>query len=835
MTETTNAADLSEAVAAAAPAPAAPTNAEIEYGADSIKVLKGLDAVRKRPGMYIGDVNDGGGLHHMIWEVVDNGIDEVLAKHADRVTVALNADGSVTVSDNGRGIPVDMHKEEGVPAVEVIMTQLHAGGKFDQNSYKVSGGLHGVGVSVVNALSKRLTVTVFRDGKEHFISFRHGDLDEPLRVVSEGHRKTGTIVTFWPSFDTFTGVVEFDADVVIRRLRELAMLNSGVRILFEDKREANSEPVELFYEGGIPKMVEWADRNRNAIISRPIVCRGDRTIVQGDIEVTISVDVALQWNDGYQENVLCFTNNIPQKEGGTHLTGFKTALTTAVQAYAEKAQTAKKSKLSFSGDDIREGMTAVVSVKLPDPKFSSQTKDKLVSGEATPPVAQVVRDVLATWFDENPADAKAVLMKIEESASVREAARKARELTRRKGVLDVANLPGKLADCSLSDPALCEMFIVEGDSAGGTAEEGRDRRTQAVLPLRGKVLNVERVRLDKILKSEAIGTLITAIGSGIGDGFDPDKARYHKIVIMTDADVDGEHIRTLLLTLFYRYMRPLIDRGYIYIAQPPLFKATRRKNEEYLIDRNALDEYLLAGGTEGSTLVLADGSELSGDALRALVRQSSLDDKLVRSLAIDVPNLLVANALAVAGEYFLVQEAFATEASRQEVAENICEMLRERTNRMKWQARAVEEGIEITWLLRGVESKLLIRSSIVGTPAAIKLQQRGERLGNLFGAGAVLKTAKGVEHKVYSPGELFDLVSKIGNEGVTVARYKGLGEMNAIQLWDTTLNPEVRTLVQVTVEDAANADDLFSTLMGDNVPNRRAFVTKRFHLAENVA
>lgn len=834
MTETTNVDDLAQVAAGDVANTPAAAETTPDYGADQIKVLKGLDAVRKRPGMYIGDVDDGTGLHHMIWEVVDNGIDEVLAKHATRVEVSLNIDGSVTVSDNGRGIPVDMHKGEGRPAVEVIMTQLHAGGKFDQNSYKVSGGLHGVGVSVVNALSKRLTVTVFRDGKEHFISFRNGDVDEELRVVSEGHSHTGTIVTFWPSFETFTGKTDFDADTVIRRLRELAMLNSGVRILFTDFRDKAAEPVELFYEGGIPEMVKYIDRNRTPIISRPIVCRGDRTIEFNGAEVTVSVDVALQWNDGYQtDNILCFTNNIPQKEGGTHLTGFKTALTAAVQLYAQGLQA--KKKLDFTGEDIREGLTAVVSVKLPDPKFSSQTKDKLVSGEANQPVAQVVRDVLATWFDENPADAKAVMGKVEQAAVAREAVRKAREMTRRKGVLDVANLPGKLADCSLSDPAKCELFIVEGDSAGGTAKEGRDRQTQAILPLRGKVLNVERVRMDKILANQAIGTLITAIGCGIGDNFDPAKARYHKIVIMTDADVDGEHIRTLLLTLFYRYMRPLVDLGYVYIAQPPLFRATRKKEETYLLDRKALDEYLLKGGTDGAKLILADGSEIEGEELHRIVRQATVDHALVQEFEVDVPNTHIANCLAVAGEYFLLPEAFATAEARQEVADNLCEMLRDRTTRMKWSGRSVDGGIEMSWVLRGVESKLLIPASIVHTPAAVKLHQRGDRLGSLFGAGSVLRTSKGAEYKVWSPGELYETVNKLGNEGVSISRYKGLGEMNAEQLWDTTLDPAVRTLVQVTVEDAMNADSLFSTLMGDDVPERRSFVSKRFRLAENVA
>ena len=803
------------------------------YGADSIKVLKGLDAVRKRPGMYIGDTGSGDGLHHMIWEVVDNGIDEALAGHADVVTVSLNADGSVTVTDNGRGIPVDMHPTEGVPAIEVIMTQLHAGGKFDQNSYKVSGGLHGVGVSVVNALSTRLAVTVFRDGKEHFISFKHGDLDEPLRVVSEGRRKTGTEVTFWPSFETFTGVTTFDANTVIRRLRELAFLNSGVRIVFHDRREKGSEPLELVYEGGISEMVKYLDQSRTPIISRPIVCRGERMGDVGGNPVPVTVDVALQWNDGYAENVLGFTNNIPQKEGGTHISGFRAALTDAVKAYADRAA-AKGKKIEFTGEDIREGLTAVVSVKLPDPKFSSQTKDKLVSGEASTPVAQIVRDVLSTWFDENPGDAKKVIEKVHEATAARNAAKKARELTRRKGILDIASQPGKLADCSNKDPSKTELYIVEGDSAGGTGKAGRNREIQAILPLRGKVLNVERVRLDKILKSEAIGTLITAIGCGIGEGFNPDKARYHKIVIMTDADVDGEHIRTLLLTLFFRYMRPLVDRGYIYVAQPPLFKATKRKEETYLLDREALDRYLIGNGTKGAVLKLQDGSLVEGEDLVKFVTSAVDDAALVQELQADIAQPLVASCLAVASEYLLVPEAWTTEAERTQVAEILVEMLEMRTSRIRWSARATERGVEVTWLQRGVTSSVEIPSSIVDNPESIRLVQRGSRLGAAFGAGAELAVGDKTIATVYSPGELVAAVKERGGEGVELARYKGLGEMNATQLWDTTLDPDNRTLIRVTVEDAAEADALFSVLMGDVVEPRRKFVTKRFKTAELV-
>jgi DNA gyrase, B subunit len=827
MTDTTNAAE-----AAAIPHLDLGVDAgEAGYGADAIKVLKGLDAVRKRPGMYIGDTSDGSGLHHMIWEVVDNGIDEALAGHADLVTVSLNPDGSVTVTDNGRGIPVDMHKTEGRPAVEVIMTELHAGGKFDQNSYKVSGGLHGVGVSVVNALSVRLTVTVFRDGKEHFISFKHGALDEPLRVVSEGRRKTGTEVTFWPSFETFTDVVTFDANIVIRRLRELAFLNSGVRILFHDKREKGGEQVEFYYDGGISEMVKFLDQSRNTLISRPIVCRGERTIDQGGTDIAITVDVALQWNDSYNELVLGFTNNIPQRDGGTHISGFRLALTETVKAYAERAA-AKGKKIDFAPEDIREGLTAVVSVKLPDPKFSSQTKDKLVSGEAQTPVAQIVRDVLSTWFDENPTDAKRVVDKIQDAAAARQAAKKARELTRRKGVLDIASLPGKLSDCSNRDPSKTELFIVEGDSAGGTAKDGRDRKIQAILPLRGKVLNVERVRMDKILANQAIGTLITAIGCGIGDQFNAEKARYHKIVIMTDADVDGEHIRTLLLTLFFRHMRELLELGYIYVAQPPLFRATKRKKHTYLLDQKALDKFLVESGTEGASLELADGTVIEGEDLVQQVFRAMDDDVLVKDLLVDVPNELVANCLAVVADSVLVPWAWERAEDREEIAAVIVQLLEMRAPRIRWSGSSVEGGVEIRWTQRGVDSTMLIPSSIANNPESVKLSQRGARLGETFGAGAVFKDGKGGEKTIFSPGELADTVRELGGAGVDVARYKGLGEMNAEQLWETTLDPENRTLIRVTVEDAANADALFSTLMGDVVEPRREYVTKRFKTAE---
>ena len=803
-----------------------------DYGADQIKVLKGLDAVRKRPGMYIGDTSDGSGLHHMIWEVVDNGIDEALAGHCDTLYVYLNADGSVTVIDNGRGIPVAMHPTEGRPTVEVVMTELHAGGKFDQNSYKVSGGLHGVGVSVVNALSTRLEVVVWRDDREHFIAFEHGKVVEELRVVGEAKGRKGTQVTFTPSPQTFDGV-EFDADRVERRLRELAFLNSGLKIVFQDRRTEGKGPIEMMYEGGIAAFVSHVDRTRSSMMPHPIVCRGARTVEQGGNQIEVTVDVALQWNDGYTENVLAFTNNIPQKDGGTHVQGFRAALTRCVSAYAD-ANLPAKQKAALAPEDIREGMTAVVSVKVPDPKFSSQTKEKLVSSEVSGAVQQVVADVLATWFDENPDVAKKIIGKAAEAAQAREAARRARELSRKKtGGLDIANLPGKLSDCQTKDPAKAELFIVEGDSAGGSAKSGRDKATQAILALRGKVLNVERVRMDKILASEQIGTLVTALGCGIGaDNFDPAKVRYHKIIITTDADVDGAHIRTLLLTLFYRYMPDLIRLGYIYIAQPPLFKVEGRRGAEdiYLLDKEALDRHLMTDGLKGCVLTLADGTRIEGDDLLKATLSAAADADQVRYLDADIGMLPLANAVAVAG--MTVPGAFETEAVRKECAEILAEMMPERMPKTRWTGRAVDDGIEMSWTLRGVTTRVLIPTRIATTVPARNLARQAESLGSLYGAGAVLTTSSGAEIKVFGPSDLYDAARSLGEKGVTVSRYKGLGEMNSGQLWETTMNPENRTLLQVSVRDAAAADEIFSTLMGSSVDERREWVTERSILAE---
>jgi len=802
-----------------------------EYGADQIKVLKGLDAVRKRPGMYIGDTGDGSGLHHMIWEVVDNGIDEALAGHCDTLYVYLNANGSVTVIDNGRGIPVAMHPTEGRPTVEVVMTELHAGGKFDQNSYKVSGGLHGVGVSVVNALSTRLEVTVWREDREHFIAFEHGKVAEELRVVGEAKGRKGTQVTFTPSPQTFDGV-EFDADRVERRLRELAFLNSGIRIIFQDRRTEGKEPIEMMYEGGIAAFVSHVDRNRTPMVSRPIVCRGVRNVEQGGNQIEVTVDVALQWNDSYTENVLSFTNNIPQKDGGTHVQGFRAALTRSVSAYAE-ANLSAKQKTSLAPEDIREGLTAVVSVKVPDPKFSSQTKEKLVSSEVTGAVQQVVSDVLQTWFDENPGDAKKIISKAAEASMAREAARRAREMSRKKGSgLDIANLPGKLADCQTKDPTKAELFIVEGDSAGGSGKQGRDKATQAILALRGKVLNVERARMDKILQSEQIGTLVTALGCGIGrDNFDPAKVRYHKIIITTDADVDGAHIRTLLLTLFYRYMPDLIHRGYVYIAQPPLFRVEgKRGTDVYLKDKEALDRYLTSDGLKDCFLTLADGRRIDGEDLVKAALEASADAEQVRYLDADIGLLPLANALAIAG--MTVPGAFETEAVRQECADILAEMMPERMPKTRWSGRAVDDGIEMSWTLRGVTTKVLIPSRIAGTVAGRNLAKRAESLGGMYGAGASLTTSSGIETRLFGPSEFYELARGMGEKGVTVSRYKGLGEMNSEQLWETTMDPKNRTLLQVSIRDAAAADDIFSTLMGNSVDERRDWVVERSILAE---
>jgi len=801
------------------PDASAEANASDAYGADSIKVLRGLDAVRKRPGMYIGDTDDGSGLHHMVYEVVDNAIDEALAGHAKHVSVTLNADGSCTVSDDGRGIPTGIHDEEGVSAAEVIMTQLHAGGKFDQNSYKVSGGLHGVGVSVVNALSTSLTLQIWRDGLEHVIHFAHGDAVDKLTVVGpapvvEGRPKRGTQVTFLPSPQTFT-MIEFDYATIEHRLRELAFLNSGVRIILTDARHAEIKREELYYEGGLEAFARYLDRAKTPLISAPILIRGERD--------NILVEVALWWNDSYHENVLAFTNNIPQRDGGTHLIGFRSALTRQVTGYAERSSFAKKEKIDLSGDDCREGLTCVLSIKAPDPKFSSQTKDKLVSSEVRPVVEGIVNEMLGQWFEEHPQEARTIVSKVVEAAQAREAARKARELTRRKGALDIASLPGKLADCQERDPAKSEIFIVEGDSAGGTAKQGRNREFQAVLPLRGKILNVERARFDKMLGSEQIGTLITALGAGIGrDDFNLDKLRYHKIIIMTDADVDGSHIRTLLLTFFFRQMRPLIEAGHLFIAQPPLFKVKRGQSELYLKDERGLEDYLVGAGLEGAVLRLAGGESRAGADLMSLVNEARALRHVLEQLHTRYDRRAVEQA-ALAGA--LKPLATVDDAEVEPRAHVIAERLNaisEETER-GWQGRTEMGGYVLTRELRGVRQALTLDAGLIASAEARRLDEHARVLREAFSAPAIF-SRRGDETQVSGPSGLLEAVTNAGRKGVTFQRYKGLGEMNKDQLWETTLDREARTLLQVKIKEGDEADDIFVKLMGDVVEPRREFI-----------
>jgi len=792
------------------------SNGADDYGAQSIKVLKGLDAVRKRPGMYIGDTDDGSGLHHMVYEVVDNAIDEALAGYADRVTVTLNADGSCTVTDNGRGIPTDIHTGEGISAAEVIMTQLHAGGKFDQNSYKVSGGLHGVGVSVVNALSQWLTLRIRRAGSLFAMSFTHGVADAPLAAIGDSEGLTGTEVTFLPSRETFAGVVEFDFATLERRLRELAFLNSGVRILLEDRRGVEPRKEELFYEGGVAAFVRWLDRTKHPLLPTPIYMKAERD--------GIEVEVALWWNDSYHEHTLCFTNNIPQRDGGTHLAGLRGALTRQVTSYAEKSGTSKKEKVTLTGDDCREGLTCVLSVKVPDPKFSSQTKDKLVSSEVRPVVEAVVNDALGTWFEEHPAEAKTVIGKVVEAAAAREAARKARELTRRKGALDIASLPGKLADCQERDPAKSELFIVEGDSAGGSAKSGRNRANQAILPLRGKILNVERARFDKMLSSEMIGTLITALGTGIGvEEFNLEKLRYHKIIIMTDADVDGAHIRTLLLTFFYRQMPSLIDAGHLFIAQPPLYKIRRSGSEQYLKDERALEDFLIDAGLDEASLTLANGEVRTGRDLKAVIDEARKIAGGLEALHSRYSRDTVEQA-AIAGA--LNPEIVADRSKAEGAAAYIARRLDILADEFEkgWVGLAeADGGLRFERTVRGVKEVTRIDAALLGSADARKLDAHASHLQEVYGKAATLKR-KDVETVVRGPRALLAAIFATGRRGVSLQRYKGLGEMNAEQLWETTLDPNARSLLQVRVKDGDDADDIFSKLMGDEVEPRREFI-----------
>jgi DNA gyrase subunit B len=819
------------------------------YGADSIKVLKGLDAVRKRPGMYIGDTDDGSGLHHMVFEVSDNAIDEALAGHCDRILITLNPDGSVSVEDNGRGIPTGIHEEEGVSAAEVIMTQLHAGGKFentsDDNAYKVSGGLHGVGVSVVNALSETLDLTIWRDGEEHQMRFRHGDAEAPLRLTGPAPAgKKGTKVTFLPSTDTFK-ITEFDFDTLEHRFRELAFLNSGVRLILTDARHEEEKSVELHYEGGIGAFVRYLDRAKTPLIPDPISVTGQRD--------EVGIEVALEWNDSYYEQVLAFTNNIPQRDGGTHMAAFRAALTRTLNNYADKSGMMKREKVSLTGDDMREGLTAIVSVKLPDPKFGSQTKDKLVSSEVRQPLESLMADKMAEWLEENPGHARTIIQKIIDAAAAREAARKAREASR-KSVLGIASLPGKLADCQEKDPAKSELFLVEGDSAGGSAKQGRDRHVQAILPLKGKILNVERARFDRMLSSKEVGTLIQAIGTGIGrDDFNIDKLRYHKIVIMTDADVDGAHIRTLLLTFFYRQMPEIIERGHLYIAQPPLYKVAKGRSEVYLKDDNALDEYLIEAGVNLTALETPAGPR-SGDDLRALAEHA----RRMRALMAYIPRRYdpaIIEALALSGSL----DPKLGPAQRADAIARASKWLGAGDEEGKWTGEMGADGdYVLRRLWRGVTDHHVIDHKFLVSAEARKLHGLaiGEaetyagtsRLVSLRSSSVATEAAEEAEENeggstrraapdprgnlVTRPTQLLEAILAAGRKGLSVQRYKGLGEMNADQLWETTLDPTNRALLQVEVAQADVADEIFTRLMGDVVEPRREFIQEN---ALNVA
>ncbi len=821
------------------------------YGADSIKVLKGLDAVRKRPGMYIGDTDDGSGLHHMVFEVSDNAIDEALAGHCDLVLIELNPDGSVSVEDNGRGIPTGIHAEEGVSAAEVIMTQLHAGGKFentsDDNAYKVSGGLHGVGVSVVNALSEWLELTIWRDGEEHWMKFAHGDAVAPLKVNGPAPAgKKGTRVTFLASTETFKNVTEFDFEKLEHRYRELAFLNSGVRIKLRDLRHAEVLEHDLFYEGGIAAFVKWLDRNKQPLMPEPVAISAEKD--------GIGIDVALEWNDSYYENVLTFTNNIPQRDGGTHLAAFRAALTRSLNNYAERSGLLKKEKVSLSGEDMREGLTAIVSVKLPDPKFSSQTKDKLVSSEVRQPLESLMGEKLSEWMEENPALAKAVVQKIIDAAAAREAARRARELTRRKGAMDIASLPGKLADCQERDPSKCELFLVEGDSAGGSAKQGRDRHIQAILPLKGKILNVERARFDRIISSKEVGTLIQAMGTGIRDEFNLEKLRYHKIVIMTDADVDGAHIRTLLLTFFHRQMPEIIRNGHLFIAQPPLYKVAKGRSEVYLKDSAALDRYLVEAGTAGRVLETPGGAR-GGQELAELVEHALR----FRSLMGFVPRRYdpaVIEALALAGAL----QPDLDPAARAAAIGRTAEWLGRADTEAAWSAELLDDGsVQVARLWRGVADVYLVEANFLVSAEARKLARLAAEKADVYSGAARLVRAGAADAEpepevetpaagdeepaapvrtvaldgaITRPSQLLDAVLANGRKGLSIARYKGLGEMNAEQLWETTLDPDNRVLLQVKVEDADVTDEIFTRLMGDVVEPRRDFIQEN---ALNVA
>jgi DNA gyrase subunit B len=798
-----------------------------DYGADSIKMLKGLDAVRKRPGMYIGDTDDGSGLHHMIYEVVDNAVDEVLAGHAKECIVTLNPDGSCTVRDDGRGIPTGIKTDDDQDpkrsAAEIVFTELHAGGKFDQNSYKVSGGLHGVGVSVVNALSSWLRARIWREGKEHVIEFRDGVPVAPLKAVGDGKGQRGTEVSFLPSTKTFTQT-EFDFSTLEHRLRELAFLNSGAKIVLTDARHADVKREEMSYDGGTAAFVRYLDRSKQSLIAEPIMLRGER---EGVI-----VEAALWWNDSYHENVLLFTNNIPQRDGGTHLAGFRAALTRVINKYAGESGLAKKEKVDLSGEDAREGLTCVLSVKVPDPKFSSQTKEKLVSSEVKPVVEGIVGEQLSGWFEEHPKEAKHIVGKIVEAALAREAARKARELTRRKGALDNLRLPGGLAECQDRDPANTELFIVEGDSAGGSAKQGRKREYQAVLPIRGKILNVERARLDKMLSSEQVTNIIGALGTGIRDDFDLSKLRYHKIIIMTDADVDGAHIRTLLLTFFYRQMAELVEKGHVFIAQPPLYKVSRGKSETYLKDQRALEDYLVDQGLDETVLVSGTGEERAGKDLRGVVDQARGNVSLLEGLHSRYSRS-VAEQAAIAGAFDakLLHSAEQANSLAGVIAERL-DAIAEETEK-GWHGRYGNDGFHFKREVRGVTEAHVLDLALLGSLDARRLNERQKHLAEVYGAPAKLRR-KSETIPVWGPRTLLDAIYEAGRKGISMQRYKGLGEMNPDQLWETTLNRDVRTLLQVKIGDLSEADEIFAKLMGDVVEPRREFIQANALLVANL-
>jgi len=778
-----------------------------DYTSESIKILKGLDAVRKRPGMYIGDTDDGTGLHHMVYEVVDNAIDEALAGHCDRVEVILDSDGYVIVRDNGRGIPVDIHAEAGISAAEVIMTQLHAGGKFDQNSYKVSGGLHGVGVSVVNALSSILELTIWRDGQEHFIVFHHGVPESPLRTTGNSQGRKGTQVRFFPSNETFTNIA-FDRATIEHRLRELAFLNSGVLIFFRDEREEIPYEITLQYKGGITEFVRFLDRAKEVLQPQPITIRKERN--------GISVEAAMEWTHAYHETMLCFTNNIPQRDGGTHLAGFRTALTRSVGAVVSASAQGRKEKTAFVGDDAREGLTCVLSIKVADPKFSSQTKDKLVSSEVRPVVEQVISEALEQWFEENPGHAKSIIAKVLEAAAAREAARRARELTRRKGALDMASLPGKLSDCQERDPAKSELYIVEGNSAGGTAKQARNRAFQAILPIRGKILNVERSRFDKMLGSAEIGTLITALGTGIGtDDFNVDKIRYHRIIIMADADVDGSHIRTLLLTFFFRQMRAMIERGYLYIAQPPLYQLKRGQSIVYIKDERAMEQHLLNAAVQESQFTLANGTMIGNEDLRHIADQAIRVTPLINGLTRRFNNTFILEQALIAGCF--TEQGFEPLS----IVERLNNL--DPTAKGSWQIETKEDEHTFTRKSAGITESWNLPRDIVTTPELRQLLHHVSFLQEFFTQPCSFE-ANNKRLMISGPVLLTETLMELGRKGIAIKRYKGLGEMNADQLWETTLDPDVRTLLQVKLTHYEEAEEIFSTLMGDVVEPRRDFI-----------